>query len=51
MSDDKMWDHKCPVEGEISIGKGEPCSWCGATEPKSHLTLVVDNEIKTGLND
>lgn len=27
-----MWTHRCPVEGLISIAKGETCSWCGAFE-------------------
>jgi hypothetical protein len=29
-----MWDHECPVDGSISVGEGEECSWCGATEDK-----------------
>lgn len=27
------WDHDCPEEGHIGVGKGEVCNWCGATEP------------------
>jgi len=30
--DSWMWEHNCPEEGEISIGKGEPCNWCGKKE-------------------
>jgi hypothetical protein len=29
---DDMWTHRCPVEGLLSIAKGERCSWCGAFE-------------------
>jgi hypothetical protein len=30
---DSMWDHDCPVErARLSVGAGEPCSWCGAEE-------------------
>jgi hypothetical protein len=30
---DSMWDHDCPVErARLSVGEGEPCSWCGAEE-------------------
>jgi hypothetical protein len=30
---DSMWDHHCPVErARLSVGVGEPCSWCGAEE-------------------
>ena len=37
-----MWYHYCPVEKmEMFIGKGEECSWCGATENKENK-----NEIK-----
>ena len=28
----KTWTHLCPVEGLMDIGKGEPCSWCGAED-------------------
>ena len=32
-----MWYHLCPVEKmEMFIGKGEECSWCGATENKEN---------------
>lgn len=27
-----VWAHSCMFEGAIFIGKGEECSWCGATE-------------------
>lgn len=27
-----VWAHSCMFEGSIFIGKGEECSWCGATE-------------------
>lgn len=31
-----MWTHYCTVDRAwISVGKNEPCNWCGAEE-KSH---------------
>ena len=33
-----MWEHRCPVEKSwMRIGKGEACSWCGATEWEEEL--------------
>lgn len=34
-SDPDVWWHHCTAERDmIATGKGEPCSWCGRTEPK-----------------
>lgn len=41
--DDAMWPHVCPVEGTLMIGRGEPCSWCGATEPRATITGANDS--------
>jgi len=31
-----MWDHYCTRErSEMSVGKGEPCNWCGLTEEEN----------------
>lgn len=27
-----MWQHTCVGQGTMSVGKGEECNWCGATE-------------------
>lgn len=29
---DGLWPHHCPVEGDMMVGLGEPCNWCGGTE-------------------
>lgn len=30
-----MWTHYCIVDRAwISVGKNEPCNWCGACEPR-----------------
>lgn len=39
--EEKMWCHKCKVEGEHYVGKNEECNWCGATEEKEKA--VIDN--------
>jgi hypothetical protein len=31
-SDPDMWDHRCKHNGEMSIARGEECSWCGEVE-------------------
>lgn len=28
-----MWRHLCPIDGDLYIGGGEPCNWCGAEQP------------------
>ena len=33
--DENMWNHTCSVQGQIAIGIGEECSWCGAQEEKN----------------
>jgi hypothetical protein len=27
-----LWQHTCVGQGTMSVGKGEECNWCGATE-------------------
>lgn len=29
--------HRCDVQGLMHIGAGEPCNWCGVTEPAPWL--------------
>jgi len=41
LMEEKMWCHKCKVEGEHYVGKNEECNWCGATEEKEKA--VIDN--------
>ena len=26
------WTHRCPVEGDFEVGRGQYCNWCGARE-------------------
>lgn len=33
-AENQMWPHDCPVEGQIAVGKGEECNWCGAKEKR-----------------
>lgn len=36
-----MWTHYCIVDRAwISVGKGEPCNWCGKCERK--ITPLID---------
>jgi len=28
-----LWDHNCPVEGQMMVGHNEECTWCGAKQP------------------
>ncbi len=39
-----MWPHSCPIEGEISIAKGESCSWCGYVDPNAEEGRKFDSE-------
>ncbi len=33
---ENMWDHFCKRErSKMSVGKGEPCNWCGLTEEEN----------------
>ena len=32
-----LWEHRCKVEGEIAVGKGEPCNWCGVREEDEYF--------------
>lgn len=29
-----MWEHSCKHNGQMSLAKGEECSWCGEKEDK-----------------
>jgi len=48
-----MWEHNCKHNGLMSVGKGEPCNWCGAEELSLDKTgQVCDNgrpEVKEGI--
>ena len=30
----RLVPHQCPVEGAMTIEVGQPCNWCGQTEPE-----------------
>jgi hypothetical protein len=41
-----MWSHNCSREGEIFVGNGEECSWCGAKEPTTPKGWLADSFAK-----
>lgn len=51
MSQLGMWSHRCPEEGCLmEVGAGEPCSWCGASEPAISYPAPAWNQHAPSVN-